>query len=75
MRPAEYQLAAELLDEVMTDLRAEYVDQIISATKLSDSIEVASHAMRVVVLEEVVGTIVARAHDTVPSQPLESVNE
>ncbi len=66
---AEFKIAGEVLDEVMTELRAEYVDRIISATKLSDSIEVASHAMRVVVLEDIVGTIVARAHDTVLTQP------
>ena len=70
MRADEFQLAGEVLDEILTELRAEYVDQIIAATKVSDSAGVAATAMRVVVLEDLVGTIVARArNDSVARQP------
>ncbi len=69
MRADEYKLAGEILDEILTELHAEYVNQIIEATKTVDSAGVAAIAMRVVVLEDIVGTIVARAHDSVPAQP------
>ena len=69
MRADEYKLVGELLDDVLTELQAEYVDQIIQATKTVDSAGVAAIAMRCVVLEDLVGTIVARAHDSVPTQP------
>ncbi len=75
MRPSEFKLVGELLDEVLTELQAEYVDQIIQATKTTDSAGVAAVAMRMVVLEDLVGTIVARAHDSVPTQPETDTDE
>lgn len=70
MRPGEFKIAGEVLDEILTELRAEYVGQIIEATKATDSAGVAAIAMRVVVLEDIVGTIVARArNDSVAKQP------
>ena len=69
MRADEFKVASEVLDEILNELQAEYVHQILEATKTSDSVGVAAVAMRCVVLDEIVGTIVARAHDTVPAQP------
>ena len=70
MRADEFKVASEVLDEILTELQAEYADQIIAATKTSDSVGVAAVAMRCVVLEDVVGTIVARArNDSVAKQP------
>lgn len=69
MRADEFKLVGELLDDVLTELQSEYLNQIIEATKVSDSAGVAAVAMRCVVLEDLVGTIVARAADTVPTQP------
>lgn len=74
MRADEYKLVGELLDELLTELESEYVNQIISATRNTDSAGVAAIAMRCVVLEDIVGTIVARAADSVP-QTLETVSE
>ena len=69
MRADEFKLVGELLDDVLTELQSEYLNQIIEATKTTDSAGVAAIAMRCVVLEDLVGTIVARAHATVPPQP------
>ena len=69
MRPDEFKLVGTVLDELLTELQLEYVNQIIEATKASDSAGVAAVAMRCVVLEDIVGTIVARAHETVRTQP------
>ena len=69
MRADEYKLVGELLDDVLTELQSEYLNEIIQATKTTDSAGVAAIAMRCVVLEDLVGTIVARAHATVPAQP------
>ena len=76
MNPAQFQLAGEVLDEILTELREEYVEQIIQATKATDSAGVAAIAMRVVVLEDIVGTIVARArNDSVARQPETETDE
>ena len=68
MRADEFKLVGELLDDVLTELQSEYLNQIIEATKTTDSAGVAAIAMRVVVLEDIVGTIVARAHASVPGE-------
>ena len=75
MRADEYKLAGQILDDVLTELQTEYLNQIIEATKTSDSVGVAAVAMRCVVLEDIVGTIVARAHETVPAQPETDADE
>jgi hypothetical protein len=70
MRADEYKLVGEVLEEIFNELAAEYVEQIIEATKATDSVGVAAIAMRVVVLRDIVGTIVARGrNDSVAKQP------
>lgn len=65
MRVAEFELVEQCLAETLGAVRAEYVEKVIEAAKVSDSAVVAGQAMRIVVLDDVMGTIAARAAETI----------
>lgn len=74
MRADEAELVASVMDDILTELESDYLNQIIEATRTVDAAGVAAVAMRVVVLQDLVGTLVARANDSVPIQHPETVN-
>jgi len=68
VRADEYKILEGCLAEMLGELRSEYVERMIAAIK-ADEVGIGLDAGRVIVLDDVIGTIAARAADTVPQQP------
>ncbi len=68
LRPDEYKIVEGCLAETLGELRSEYVELLVAAVKAGERL-LEVDATRIAVLDDLIGTIAARAADTVPQQP------